>query len=61
MLADLDVSLIAAFCTANDLLPEPVRNARRILTDAEVVTSAWLRRSWGSGSRPMLGSSRPLV
>jgi hypothetical protein len=38
MLADLDLLLIAVFCTADDLLPEPTRNARRILTDAEVVT-----------------------
>ena len=40
MLADLDLLLIAVFCTADDLLPEPTRNARRILTDAEVVTLA---------------------
>jgi hypothetical protein len=38
MLADLDLLLIAVFCTADDLLPEPAKNARRILTDAEVVT-----------------------
>ena len=38
MLADLDLLLIAVFCAADDLLPEPSRNARRILTDAEVVT-----------------------
>jgi hypothetical protein len=38
MLADLDLLLIAVFCTADDLLPEPAGNARRILTDAEVVT-----------------------
>jgi hypothetical protein len=40
MLADLDLLLIAVFCTADDLLPEPSGNARRILTDAEVVTLA---------------------
>jgi len=40
MLADLDLLLIAVFCTADDLLPEPAKNARRILTDAEVVTLA---------------------
>ena len=33
MLADLDLLLIAVFCTADDLLPEPAKNARRILTD----------------------------
>lgn len=38
MLADLDLLLIAVFCAADDLLPEPPRNARRSLTDAEVVT-----------------------
>jgi hypothetical protein len=40
MLADLDLLLIAVYCTADDLLPMPVKNARRILTDAEVVTLA---------------------
>ena len=40
MLADLDLLLIAVFCTADDLLPEAVKNARRMLTDAEVVTLA---------------------
>ena len=40
MLADLDLLLIAVFCTADDLLPESVRNARRSVTDAEVVTLA---------------------
>jgi hypothetical protein len=38
MLADLDLLLTAVFCTADDLLPEPGRNARRRVTDAEVVT-----------------------
>jgi len=38
MLADLDLLLIAVFCTADDLLPRRTKNARRILTDAEVVT-----------------------
>src|SRR6266480_1209348 len=38
MLADLDLLLIAVFCSADDLLPERAKNARRILTDAEVVT-----------------------
>jgi hypothetical protein len=40
MLADLDLFLIAVFCTADDLLPTAVKNARRMLTDAEVVTLA---------------------
>ncbi len=38
MLADLDLLLIAVFCTADDLLPERPKNAKRMLTDAEVVT-----------------------
>jgi hypothetical protein len=38
MLADLDLLLIAVFCTADDLLPRGVKNAKRMLTDAEVVT-----------------------
>ncbi len=40
MLADLDLLLCAVFCTADDLLPERARNARRSVTDAEVVTLA---------------------
>lgn len=36
--ADLELLLISVFCTADDLLPERPRNARRRLTDAEVVT-----------------------
>ena len=36
--ADLDTLCIAVYCTADDLLPEPPGNARRIVTDAEVVT-----------------------
>ena len=38
MLADLDLLLIAVFCVADDSLPKRAGNARRILTDAEVVT-----------------------
>jgi DDE family transposase len=38
MLADLDLLLIAVFCAADDLLPTRANNAKRILTDAEVVT-----------------------
>jgi len=36
--ADLDLLLISVFCTADDLLPEKPKNAKRSLTDAEVVT-----------------------
>src|SRR5215210_4785107 len=38
MLADLDLLLIAVFCTADDLLPDRAENAKRRITDAEVVT-----------------------
>jgi hypothetical protein len=38
MLADLDLLLTVVFCTADDLLPSCKKNARRSLTDAEVVT-----------------------
>jgi Transposase DDE domain len=38
LLADLDTLCIAVFCTADDLLPEKPGNARRSVTDAEVVT-----------------------
>src|SRR5947209_1561109 len=36
--ADLDLLCISVYCTADDLLPERARNARRKLSDAEVVT-----------------------
>lgn len=36
--ADLDLLLISVYCTADDLLPEQPVNARRRLTDAEIVT-----------------------
>jgi hypothetical protein len=36
--ADLDLLCLAVNCTAHDLLPEPPANARRIVTDAEVIT-----------------------
>ncbi len=36
--ADLDLLCITVFCTADDLLPEREKNARRRVTDAEVVT-----------------------
>jgi len=38
--ADLDSLLTVVFCTADDLLPTPAGNARRMVTDAEVVTLA---------------------
>jgi hypothetical protein len=38
MLADLDLLLIAVYCTADDLLPCKAANAKRRITDAEVIT-----------------------
>ncbi len=38
MHADLDLLLISVYCTADDLLPQRRRNARRRLSDAEIVT-----------------------
>jgi Transposase DDE domain len=36
--ADLDLLVISVYCTADDLLPERAGNARRRLSDAEIVT-----------------------
>jgi hypothetical protein len=47
MLADLDLLLTAAFCTADDLLPAKGKNARRSVTDAEVVTLAVAQEMMG--------------
>lgn len=38
MHADLDTLCTVVYCTADDLLPEKRRNARRRTTDAEIVT-----------------------
>ena len=47
MLADLDLLLTAVFCTADDLLPVKAKNARRSVTDAEVVTLAVAQEMMG--------------
>ena len=36
--ADLDLLCTAVYCTADDLLPDRPRNARRAVSDAEIVT-----------------------
>jgi len=36
--ADLDTLCTVVYCTADDLLPEARANARRRITDAELVT-----------------------
>jgi len=48
MLADLDLRLIAVFCTADDLLPKARNNAKRIVTDAEVITLCVAQASRGA-------------
>lgn len=52
MLADLDLLLIAVFCAADDLLPKRPENARRIVTDAEVVTLCVAQSMMGIPSDP---------
>ena len=44
--ADLDTLCTAVYVTADDLLPARPGNARRRVTDAELVTLASPRRSW---------------
>jgi hypothetical protein len=59
MLADLDMLLTAVFCTADDLLPERQKNARRRLTDAEVVTLCVAQAVMGiSSDREFLAVAR---
>ncbi len=50
--ADLDLLLIAVYCTADDLLPERAANARRRITDAEVVTLCVAQAMMGIPSDP---------
>jgi hypothetical protein len=57
--ADLDLLLIAVFCAADDLLPKPVANARRILTDAEVVTLSVAQQLLGIGSDEKFWATAP--
>jgi len=52
MLADLDLLLIAVFCAADDLLPKARNNARRIVTDAEVITLCVAQAIMGITSDP---------
>ena len=52
MLADLDLLLIAVFCAADDLLPKARNNARRIVTDAEVITLGVAQSIMGITSDP---------
>ena len=52
MLADLDLLLIAVFCAADDLLPRARNNAKRIVTDAEVITLCVAQAIMGITSDP---------
>lgn len=59
MLADLDLLLIAVFCAADDFLPEQPANARRILTDAEVVTLCVAQAIMGIASDERFAAAAP--
>jgi hypothetical protein len=50
--ADLDLLLIAVYVTADDLLPEKAENAKRSVTDAEVVTLCVAQAIMGIPSDP---------
>lgn len=59
MLADLDLLLTAVFAAADDLLPERRANARRSVTDAEVVTLAVAQAVLNiSGDRDFLAAAK---
>ena len=57
--ADLDLLLIAVYCTADDLLPKRPENARQILTDAEVVTLCVAQSLLGLHSDEKFWASAP--
>jgi hypothetical protein len=57
--ADLDTLCIAVYCTADDLLPSRPANARRRVTDAEVVTLCVAQALMGQPSdRRFLAAAR---
>ena len=56
--ADLDLLLTTVFCTADDLLPESKSNARRRVTDAEVVTLCVAQTIMGIPSGKVPGGRR---
>src|SRR5436305_13410003 len=62
MHADLDLLCISVYCTADDLLPERAPNARRQLTDAEIVTLCVAQVLMGipSDRRFLRAARRPL-
>jgi len=50
--ADLDLLLIAVYCTVDDLLPKRAGNARRRITDAELITLCVAQAMMGIPSDP---------
>jgi hypothetical protein len=50
--ADLDLLLIAVYCTADDFLPRRARNARRKVSDTEIVTLCVAQSMMGMPSDP---------
>src|SRR5438876_3211867 len=62
MVADLDLLCISVYCTADDLLPERPGNARRRLSDAEIVTLSVAQVLMGipSDRRFLRAARRPL-
>jgi hypothetical protein len=59
MRADLDLLCVSVYCTADDLLPQRPANARRKLTDAEIVTLSVAQVLMGiPGDRRFLRAAR---
>jgi Transposase DDE domain len=52
MLADLDLLLIVVYCIADDFLPQRPGNARRTITDAEIITLCVAQAIMGIPSDP---------
>ena len=52
MLADLDLLLIVVYCIADDFLPQRPGNARRRVTDAEIITLCVAQAIMGIPSDP---------
>jgi len=52
MLADLDLLLVVVYCIADDFLPKRAANARRRVTDAEIVTLCVAQAIMGIPSDP---------
>jgi hypothetical protein len=50
--ADLDLLLIAVYCTVDDLLPKRAGNARRRISDAEVIALCIAQAMMGIPSDP---------